>query len=157
MSTFSTFSKAIVAAAAGLVAALVFAGPASAGGVSAGGTGSLVAHGSGTAELKGAIGELVISGAGVLVVTDNGGDAAVRVWGHGAKRTVGNVTTYVGFNGRAKISGSKVTVRLVGVNVSLAGRGHGTFNLKGRGTYDTKPFAAGGEGVWTPVGATGDL
>ncbi|MEQ1702112.1 MAG: hypothetical protein ABMA25_18530, partial [Ilumatobacteraceae bacterium] len=147
----------LTAAAVGIVAAVSLASPALAAGSSGGGTGSLVAHGRGTAQIVGDVDAMGISGRGVLVVIDRGGDATVTITGKGVAKVAGNTRTYAGFDGKAKITGSNVTVRLVGTNVDLAARGDGSFSLKGIGTYDTKPNAAGGEGTWKATGTTGEL
>ncbi len=130
-----------------------------AGSTSGSGTGALAARGAGTAQVSGDVDAMRITGRGVLVVTDRAGDAVITVSGTGVKRSVthNGVTThtYAGFHGTARISGSDVTVRLVGTNVTLVAAGDGTFRLTGTGVYDTKPSAPGGEGVWN--GSSGSL
>ena len=73
--------------------------------------------------------------------------------GTGGKATGGNSTVYAGFDGKATVTGSDVTVRLVGANVRLGVQGHGSFHLTGSGAYDTKPGVAGGEGHWDASGS----
>ena len=136
-----------------LAATSVLAAPSASGG----GTGALTASGTGVAELSGNLKGSKIAGVGVLVITDHAGDATISVTGRGVKSSVGNVTTYAGFNGRATITGSNVTVRLAGVRVSLVAAGHGTFFLEGHGRYDTLPGKPGGAGVWSAAGATAVL
>jgi hypothetical protein len=125
--------------------------------VSAGGTGTVTARGTGAAQLSGDIDGMVVDGQGVLVIVDRAGDAKVAVRGAGRSTVHGNTRTYVGFNGHARISGSNVTVRVVGVDVRLAAKGDGTFVLKGTGRYDTTPGMAGGNGIWGRTGTHGDL
>lgn len=150
---------AIAAFTVGSIASLGLAGQASAAkGTGTGtGTGTIVARGSGTAILDGDIDSLALSGAGGLVIVDHAGDVTVRVSGRGARKVSGDTITYVGFNGKATISGSDVTVKLGGVNVKLAAQGSGSFTLQGKGSYDTMPTAAGGEGSWATTGVTGEL
>jgi hypothetical protein len=149
-----TIGLAAVAASAALVTPAFAAAPAT---VSAGGTGVVTARGTGAAQFSGDIDGMAVDGQGVLVVVDRGGDAKVVVHGAGHVSVKGNVRTYIGFNGHARISGSDVTVKLAGARVHLAAKGDGTFVLKGHGTFDTTPGVAGGNGVWTPAGAHGDL
>ena len=152
-----TFTTRLAAAAVGLVAAASLAAPALAAGTSGSGAGSLTAHGRGTAQIKGDVDAMGITGRGVLVVTDLAGDAKVVVTGKGVAKVSGNTRTYAGFDGKAVITGSNVIVRLVGSNVDFAVRGDGTFLLKGSGTYDTNPKAAGGEGTWSISGKSGEF
>ena len=152
-----TLSKRLTAGFIGVVAAAALVSPAFADAAHGGGTGAITAHGNGAAQVSGDVDAMGISGRGVLVVTDNAGDATVSIVGKGIVGVNGHTRTFVGFDGRAKITGSNVTVRLVGSNISFAARGDGTYWLKGAGTYDTKPNAAGGEGTWSSTGATGDL
>ena len=149
-----TIGLAAVAAAATFVTPAFAAAPAT---VSAGGTGVVTARGTGAAQFSGDIDGMVVDGQGVLVVIDRSGDAKVVVHGAGHVSVKGNVRTYVGFNGHARISGSDVTVKLAGARVHLAAKGDGTFVLKGHGTFDTTPGVAGGNGVWTTAGTHGDL
>jgi hypothetical protein len=156
-----TIGLAAVAASAALVTPAFAASPAPASPapttVSAGGTGVVTARGTGAAQFNGHISGMVVDGQGMLVVIDRGGDAKVVVHGAGHMTVKGNVRTYFGFNGHARISGSNVTVKLAGVRVHLAAKGDGTFVLKGHGTFDTTPGVAGGNGVWSPAGTHGDL
>ena len=155
-----TIGLAAVAASATLVTPAFAASPstsASPSTVSAGGTGVVAARGTGAAQLSGHISGMVADGQGVLVVVDRAGDAKVVVHGVGHLTVKGNVRTYVGFNGSARISGSDVTVKLAGVRVHFAAKGDGTFVLKGHGTFDTTPRKVGGNGVWTSAGTHGDL
>ncbi len=150
--------RSITAMAAGAVLSCAMLSSAmtvpafAAGSTSGSGSGALAARGSGTAQISGDVDAMRITGRGVLVVVDRAGDAVVTVSGTGAKRSVtkDGVTThtYAGFHGAARISGSDVTVRLVGTNVTLVATGDGSFRLTGTGVYDTKPTAAGGEGTW---------
>lgn len=151
-----TIGVAAIAASAALVTPAFAASPSPAT-VSAGGTGVVTARGTGAAQFSGDIDGMVVDGQGVLVVIDRGGDAKVVVHGMGHMTVKGNVRTYVGFNGHARISGSDVTVKLAGVRVHLAAKGDGTFVLKGHGTFDTTPGVVGGNGVWTTAGTHGDL
>jgi len=151
------FATRITAGLVGIAASVALVAPAFAGSATGSGTGALTAHGSGTAQVSGDVDAMGISGAGVLVVVDNGGDAKVVIHGKGKVSVSGHTRTYVGFNGSAAITGNNVTVRLAGVNVNVAAKGHGSFSLKGHGTYDTKPGVTGGEGTWSSTGTTGSL
>lgn len=149
--------KRCTAGLIGIAASAALVTPAFAGSAAGSGAGAITAHGRGAAQLSGDVDAMGISGTGVLVVVDNAGDAHVAISGHGVVRVSGHTRTYIGFNGRARISGSNVTVKLVGENVTLAARGDGSFVLKGTGTYDTKPGAAGGEGTWSRTGTSGEF
>jgi hypothetical protein len=52
---------------------------------------------------------------------------------------------YVGFNGKANVSGSLVTVALSGYDIKLVATGTGKFVLRGNGHWETD--SASGE--WT--------
>ncbi len=81
---------------------------------------------------------------------DNAGDAEIDVKGKGRKKVLEDGTiVYVGFNGRVKVTGSDVTVRLNGKNIKIEAHGTGSAILQGRGTYKTQH----GSGKWTNTGA----
>ena len=151
------FTLRLTAAAVGFVAAVALAVPASAAGTTGSGSGALTARGHGAAQVAGDVDAMAVSGRGILVVIDHAGDASVSITGKGVAKVNGTTRTYAGFDGRAKITGSNVTVRLVGANISLAARGDGSFWLKGTGSFDTKPLVVGGEGTWSTTGKSGDL
>ncbi len=110
-----------------------------------GGTGTLVARGDGLAVLRGDI-RVNLSGAGLLVVRDHAGDAKIHVTGNGYRKELANGTiAYIGFDGKAEISGSSITVALRGRNIKLEANGTGKFLLRGHGTYHTNRI----EGEWS--------
>jgi hypothetical protein len=150
------FSKHLAVGAAGVAASLALVAPAFATG-SPGGTGALVARGTGIAQVTGHIDQMALDGHGTLVVVDHGGDAKVIVTGVGVVRVHGATRTYVGFRGHARISGSDVNVRMVGDHLRFGAKGDGTFALKGVGAYDTTPGVAGGGGSWSRTGTNGEL
>ncbi len=112
-----------------------------------GGTGTLTAQGNGLAALDGH-GSITISGAGILYVRDEAGDADVHVTGTGRMFEHNGWTVYAGFHGEARITGSGVTVALRGVNINLRATGTGKFLLRGNGTYQTEKES----GEWTEEG-----
>lgn len=117
---------------------------------SGGGTGRLTASGDGLAGIRGN-GTVTISGSGVLWIRDHAGDASIQVSGSGSKRELANGwTRYVGFQGTAVVSGSKVTVALSGYDISLEATGTGKFVLRGNGSYTaTKDGVVIASGAWT--------
>ena len=124
--------------------------PASSVNVAGGGTGTLDAFGTGTAGIVGN-GTVKVTGNGVLWVKDNGGDAKVTAVGYGrVLKTSSGWTRYEGFNGSAKVQGSKIEVKIVGANVVLHAEGTGKFYLAGKGTYKTGTTS----GNWTSATKT---
>jgi hypothetical protein len=114
------------------------------------GTGTLTASGRGRAAVKGT-GEINITGAGVLMVRDKGGDAIIEVDGKGTRSELSNGwIRYKGYEGSAYISGTDVEVVLTGVNIDLLVNGTGKVILRGRGTYQVGDL----KGVWTLFGKT---
>jgi hypothetical protein len=139
-------SKLVAALSLALVAAVLMTTAVAA--EQGGGSGMLTAQGDGVAGMRGN-GSVTISGAGTLYIRDLAGDASINVTGKGVKRELRNGwVAYAGFNGQARVSGSKITVVLSGVNIHLQATGSGMFMLRGRGTYHTDK----GNGVWTDEG-----
>lgn len=103
------------------------------------GTGKLTASGNGEATMSGNM-ELEISArSGVLTITDYDGNAEVDVTGYGTKEDLGNGTVmYSGFDGTTEISGSSVTVVILGNGIELTSKGTGSVGLRGYGTYDVE-------------------
>jgi len=110
------------------------------GSVNLDGTGKLTASGSGEATMSGNMKASEISAkGGILTITDYDGNAKVDVTGNGTKDDMGNgVVKYSGFNGTASISGSSVTVVILGDDIDLTVEGIGSVMLIGDGTYDVK-------------------
>lgn len=131
-----------------LVAALVVVGTAFTPHVvhaeSDGGEGVLVAEGDGIVGVRGN-GTINITGNGVLWIVDHEGDAEIEVSGEGRKQELANGRTrYVGFEGEAMVSGSRVTVVLSGYDITLEASGIGRFWLRGEGSFSTGAI----EGDW---------
>lgn len=118
-----------------------------------GGTGTLTAKGDGLAALRGSM-TVTLRGSGMLLIRDQGGDATIQVNGRGYKKELpGGTIVYIGFNGKAEITGSAVTVALRGRGIKLEATGTGRYLLRGHGTYHTEK----GDGEWSEAGATGTL
>ncbi len=112
------------------------------------GTGMLVARGNGLVRIEGD-GHINASGAGVLTIKDNAGDAKITVTRRGHKKVLEDGTiVYVGFNGHANVRGSAVVLTLKAKDIKLEARGTGQATLRGKGTYRVK----GTEGKWTEAG-----
>ncbi len=112
------------------------------------GTGTLTARGDGLAALRGNI-SVTLRGAGLLIIRDQAGDASIHVNGRGYKKQLSDGTVaYIGFDGKAEIKGSAITVVLRGRNIKLEAAGTGSFLLRGRGTYHTEK----GDGQWSEKG-----
>ncbi len=112
------------------------------------GTGTLTAKGSGFAALRGNL-SVTLTGSGMLVIRDHAGDATIEVTGHGRKKEFPNGTiVYVGFDGKAQISGSAIDVSLRGAKIELEATGTGRFLLRGHGSYHTDKD----NGAWTEDG-----
>ena len=99
------------------------------------GTGTLEASGSGTAWIHGSLDLALVCDYGTLMVRDRAGDMAITVTGNGVKDQSGRWTMYHGFDGTADITGSDVSVVLVGSGVDLTVSGTGRAILVGDGTY----------------------
>ena len=101
------------------------------------GTGTLTASGDGLAGVRGN-GNITISGNGILWIRDHAGDASINVSGNGERSELpSGWIRYIGFDGQAQVSGSKVTVALSGWGIELEATGTGKFLLRGNGTYST--------------------
>lgn len=109
------------------------------------GTGTLTAEGRGRLRFFGS-GTATIKGKGSFKYKDLGGDAKVTVDAEGRRHehTRTGVIHYHHFDGSATISGSRVLVKISGVNISATLEGSGAVSLRGRGSYT----ANGREGRW---------
>lgn len=104
---------------------------------SGGGTGTLTTWGTGKGVVKGD-GHITVTGNGNLWIYDRAGDATIFITGEGTKfHNPNGWVHYEGFNGRAHISGSAVTVALSGDHIRMYARGSGSFALRGQGDYRT--------------------
>jgi hypothetical protein len=120
------------------------------------GTGTLTAKGNGLAALRGDL-SVTLTGSGLLVIRDQAGDATIAVTGRGyktkgppqGKEFPNGTIAYFGFDGKAEISGSAITVSLRGSDIELEATGTGKFLLRGHGSYHTDK----GGGAWTEDGA----
>jgi hypothetical protein len=101
------------------------------------GTGTLEASGSGTAWIHGSLDLALVCDYGTLMVHDHTGDMVVNVTGSGVKDQSGRWTMYHGFDGTADITGSDVSVVLVGSGIDLTVTGTGRAILVGDGIYQT--------------------
>ncbi len=109
------------------------------GSVDLSGTGKLTASGNGKATMSGDMEVEISARSGVLTITDYDGNAEVDVTGYGTKEDMGNGTVrYSGFDGTASISGSSVTVVILGDDIELTSKGTGSVVLRGCGTYDVE-------------------
>jgi hypothetical protein len=103
------------------------------------GTGKLIATGNGKATMSGNMEAKISARGGILTITDYDGNAEVDVTGYGAKEDIGDgVVRYSGFDGTAGISGSSVTVEILGDDIELTAEGIGSVILRGYGTYDVE-------------------
>ncbi|MBA1341688.1 MAG: hypothetical protein C5S40_06050 [ANME-2 cluster archaeon] len=100
------------------------------------GTGKLTASGTGKATISGDVNVEIIAKSGVLTINDYDGNAEVDVTGYGTKDDLDNgAVRYSGFDGTAGISGSSVTVVILGDDIELIADGTGSAVLRGYGTY----------------------
>ena len=100
------------------------------------GTGTLTASGNGRATISGNMEMEISARSGVLTITDYDNNAEVDVTGYGIKEDLGNgALRYSGFDGTASISGSSVTVVILGDGIKLITEGIGSAVLRGYGTY----------------------
>jgi len=77
------------------------------------------------------------SGVGEGVLTAEG-DAEIEVSGEGRKQELASGRTrYVGFEGEAMVSGSRVSLALSGYDITLQASGIGKFWLRGEGMFST--------------------
>jgi tetratricopeptide (TPR) repeat protein len=103
------------------------------------GTGKLTATGNGKATMSGDMEAKISARGGILTITDYDGNAEVDVTGYGTKEDIGDgVVRYSGFDGTAGISGSSVTVVVLGDDIELTAEGIGSVILRGYGTYDVE-------------------
>jgi hypothetical protein len=103
------------------------------------GTGKLIASGDGKATMSGDMEAKISARGGILTITDYDGNAEVDVTGYGTKEDIGDgVVRYSGFDGTAGISGSSVTVVILGDDIELTLEGTGSAVLRGYGTYDVE-------------------
>ncbi len=119
------------------------------------GSGTLRAKGNGFAALRGNL-SVTLTGSGMLVIRDQAGDATIAVTGRGyktkgppqGKEFPNGTIAYLGFDGKAQISGSAITVSLRGSDIELEATGTGRFLLRGHGSYHTDK----GGGAWKQEG-----
>ncbi|MBC2763418.1 MAG: hypothetical protein HF970_08900 [ANME-2 cluster archaeon] len=103
------------------------------------GTGKLIASGDGKATMSGDMEAKISARGGILTITDYDGNAEVDVTGYGTKEYIGDgIVRYSGFDGTAGISGSSVTVEILGDDIELTAEGIGSVILRGYGTYDVE-------------------
>jgi uncharacterized protein YdcH (DUF465 family) len=104
-----------------------------------GGTGKLTASGDGKATMSGNMEAKINARGGILTITDHDDNAEVDVTGYGTKEDLGNgAVRYSGFDGTASISGSSVTVVILGDDIELTVEGTGSVILRGYGTYNVE-------------------
>lgn len=102
-----------------------------------GGTGSLTAWGSGKGAIEGG-GNITVTGNGDLWIYDHAGDVSIFITGEGTKFTMPDGWVhYEGFEGRAHISGSEITLAISGNHLRMYAHGSGRFALRGQGNYHT--------------------
>jgi hypothetical protein len=104
------------------------------------GTGTFNASGSGTAWIAGSLDLALSCDYGTLMVRDPVGDMEITVTGNGVEGQSGRWTMYHGFDGTADITGSDVSVVLVGSGVDLTVTGTGRAILVGDGTYQVSGY-----------------
>lgn len=102
------------------------------------GTGTLKASGSGTAWIHGSLDLALSCDHGTLMVHDRAGNGNITVTGNGAEDQTGRWTIYHGFDGTADITGSDVSVALVGSEIYLTVTGTGRAILVGDGKYQVR-------------------
>lgn len=102
------------------------------------GSGTLEASGSGTAWVSGSPDLALSCDQGTLMARDRAGDMVIDVTGSGVKDQSGIWTMYNGFDGTADITGSDVSVALVGSGIDLTVTGTGQAILVGDGTYQVR-------------------
>ena len=102
------------------------------------GTGTLEANGLGTAWIHGSLDLALSCDHGTLMVHDRAGDGDIKVTGNGVEDQSGRWTMYHGFDGTADITGSDVSVALVGSGIDLTVTGTGRAILVGDGTYQVR-------------------
>ena len=104
-----------------------------------GGRGKLTASGDGKATMSGDMEAKISARGGILTISDYNGNAEVDVTGYVTKEDIGDgVVRYRGFDGTADISGSSVTVEILGDEIELTAKGIGSVILRGYGTYDVE-------------------
>jgi tetratricopeptide (TPR) repeat protein len=103
------------------------------------GSDKLTASGNGKATISGNMEVKIRARSGILTITDYDGNAEVDVSGYGTREDMGNgAVRYSGFDGTACISGSSVTVMILGNDIELTSEGTGSAVLRGYGTYDVE-------------------
>lgn len=102
------------------------------------GTGQLIASGVGTIHLEGS-GNVDVKGNGTLTVSKN---AQVKIKGIGTKTVQGDVVTYTGFNGSARIWGANIIIDVSGKIKNLTAKGSGEVRLEGDGSVKVKKVTA---------------
>ncbi len=140
--------KARIVQALGLAAVLALLLTTVAAAENGAGSGTLRAKGNGFVALRGNL-SVTLTGSGMLVIRDQAGDATIAVTGRGYKKEFPNgAIAYIGFDGKAEISGSAIVVSLRGSDIELEATGTGRFLLRGHGSYHTDK----GGGAWKEEG-----
>jgi hypothetical protein len=99
------------------------------------GTGEVHAWGDGMAGVQGNV-ETTVTGNGMLLIRDRGGDGEWSVSGTGRRRHLpGGWTMVIGFGGTVEAQGSRITVLLSGYDIDLRAEGTGVVLLFGEGGY----------------------
>jgi hypothetical protein len=102
------------------------------------GTGALHAWGDGMAGVRGNV-ETTVTGNGMLLIRDRGGDGEWDVSGIGRRRHLpGGWTMYLGYSGTVEAEGSRITVLISGYDIELWAEGTGVVLLFGEGGYETR-------------------
>jgi hypothetical protein len=134
-----------VGAAIGLAVSLIIVLTSAAYAADMRGTGELHVWGDGMAAVRGDI-ETTITGNGILMIRDHGGDGEWTVSGTGRRRDLpGGWTIYLGFGGTVEARGSRISVLISGYDIDLRAEGTGAAILYGEGRYETRH----GDGEWS--------
>jgi hypothetical protein len=106
------------------------------------GSGGVTAEGSGTAVFSGDLGITLSASASTLVIKDISGDAVIEVEGEhdpagrsGFEDVSSPAVVYTNFTGDAFISGSRLTVMVRGIDISVEAEGNGSAMFSGEGSY----------------------
>lgn len=99
------------------------------------GKGKLLAAGWGKATVAGNLDHYMISGRGMVTVTDNAGDMIIYVNGFGHREEISSTTIKYSGVGSIFLVGSDVKVESISVRTHLSVRGEGWAKLCGRGWY----------------------
>lgn len=111
------------------------------------GKGWLHAEGGGVAILR-MTGHVEIKGHGVGAVYIYGAEK-IEAQGNGKRNNLsGGGVVFRGYSGTIKVSGERMTVKMIGAKIDFTAHGWGTAYLRGHGHYETGGFS----GDWTPEG-----